>query len=224
MAADVSGLKEIDMKAHWRKLIELLPLSLQKGIYRKHFSSIHEQWLKDGKGFPPSHLSKQQHLRKWASANNLKVLIETGTYLGDMVFAMQDDFRKIISIELADVFYRKAVVRFNKQSHIEIMHGDSGKVLRDIIPAIKENALIWLDGHYSGGMTAKGEKECPVYEELHHVFASPFNHTILIDDARLFIGKNDYPTIEELKQFVASEKPAYHFLLENDAIIITPSV
>ena len=224
MAADVSGLKKIDMKAHWRKLIEILPLNIQRSIYRNHFAKLHAEWLADGKPFPPSHLSKQQHLRKWASTHNLKVLIETGTYLGDMVFAMQDDFRKIISIELADVFYSKAMKRFGKQSHIEILHGDSGKVLRDIMPGIKENALIWLDGHYSGGITAKGEKECPVYEELQHIFQSPFQHTVLIDDARLFVGKNDYPTIEELRQYVAKAKPSYHFLLDNDAIIITPSL
>lgn len=212
------------MKAHWRKIIELLPLQLQKSVFQNHFSKLHKQWLNDGKPFPPSHLSKQQHLLKWAASNNLKVLIETGTYMGDMVFAMQDAFKKIISIELADVFYLKAVKRFRKQGHIEIIHGDSGKVLRDVMPMIKENALIWLDGHYSGGLTAKGEKECPVFEELHHVFTSAFNHTILIDDARLFTGQNDYPTINALKQFVQQRKPSYDFLLDNDAIVITPKL
>lgn len=212
------------MKAHWRTLIDLLPLNIQKSIYRRHFSKLNDEWIKAGKPLPPSHLSKQQHLKKWSDKNGLNVLVETGTYLGDMVFAMQDQFEKIISIELADIFYQKAVARFRKQAHIQIVRGDSGKVLHDIMPAIQQKSLIWLDGHYSGGITGRGEKDCPVYEELRHIFASPFDHTILIDDARLFIGKDDYPTIEELRKYVAAEKPGHHFLLDNDAIIITPSI
>lgn len=223
MVVDVSGLKNYSMKLHWRKLISLLPLSGQKKIFKKHFLKLHKKWVDNSQPLPPSHLSKQLHLRKWAQKNNLKTLVETGTYFGDMVFAMQGDFKKIISIELAEIFYKKARKRFERQEHVQILHGDSGKRLQEVMSACSEEYLIWLDGHYSGGLTAKGEKECPVFEELEHIFASPYNHTILIDDARLFIGKNDYPSIDDLKLFVLERKPDYHFFLDNDAIVITPN-
>jgi hypothetical protein len=210
------------MKSHWRKAYSLLPLSTQKKIFGSYFSKLHKEWGKDTSVLPPSHLSKQQHLKKWAKKNGLHILVETGTDLGEMVFAMQDDFNTIISIELAEVFYKKAKRRFN-QKHIQLLHGDSGKLLKDVMQQLEEPALIWLDGHYSGGATAKGEKECPVYEELQNIFSSKFDHTILVDDARLFIGINDYPTINELKAFVITNKPSYQFLLDNDAIIITPN-
>jgi hypothetical protein len=89
---------------------------------------------------------------------------------------------------------------------------------------LQSEALFWLDGHYSGGLTAKGEKECPVYEELNSIFASPFQHFIFMDNARLFVGNNDYPTIAEMKDFVKLQKTSYYFSIENDCIRLLPGV
>lgn len=41
-----------------------------------------------------------------------EVFIETGTYLGDMVWAMKDVFKQIYSIKLSDDLYKKAVKKF----------------------------------------------------------------------------------------------------------------
>lgn len=78
----------------------------------------------------------------------------------------------------------------------------------------------WLDGHYSGFETAKGDLETPVSSELESILRSKINHIILIDDARLFTGKNDYPSVEELKNYVLSKKNYYSFEVENDIIRI----
>jgi hypothetical protein len=209
------------MKSHWRKIASLLPISIEKRIYKIHFRSMHNKWAVKEKSFPPSHLLKQDLLKQYANADNLKVLVETGTYMGDMIFAMQEHFEKIFSIELAPHFYQRAVNRFKNIKNVKILEGDSGRVLNKLVPQIDEPALFWLDGHYSGGLTAKGEKDCPVYDELSHILSSPFKHTILIDDARLFVGANDYPTIDELKEFVLKRRPNARFELKNDAIIIT---
>jgi len=40
------------------------------------------------------------------------VLVETGTFKGDMIQAMRGDFRKLYSIEVADHFHKAAVERF----------------------------------------------------------------------------------------------------------------
>jgi hypothetical protein len=210
------------MKSHWRELTALLPLSIEKKVYSKYFNSLYEEWEKSDKTFPPPHLIKQKMIKRYAVEGNHSVLVETGTYLGDMVFAMQDVFQQIYSIELSHHFYQKAVKRFRSYRHIKILEGDSGKVLKKLLPTLNVPALFWLDGHYSGGKTAKGEKECPIFEEIHSILYSPLDHTILIDDARLFVGTNDYPSIEELRQYVISIKPKSNFHFENDAIIITP--
>ncbi|MDB5206502.1 MAG: hypothetical protein JWR72_1577 [Flavisolibacter sp.] len=209
------------MKDHWRKLAALLPLAVEKEFYRSHFNLLHRKWVKAGSGLPVSHLSKQERVKHYAKRNNVSVLVETGTYLGDMVFAMQDQFQQLFSIELSHHFYQRAVERFKKFSKVKIIKGDSGEVLKTLVPTLSSPALFWLDGHYSGGQTAKGEKECPIFEELNNILSSPFNHIIMIDDARLFVGEKDYPTIRELKEFIVKKKPGSEFALENDVFVIT---
>ena len=51
-----------------------------------------------------------------------------------------------------------------------IVQGDSGKVLSEILLEINEPAIFWLDGHYTAGITARGVKECPIFEELDCIF------------------------------------------------------
>jgi hypothetical protein len=46
---------------------------------------------------------------------------------------------------------------------------------------------------------------------------------ILIDDARFFIGKNGYPTLRELQEFVTRSKPGMQFLTDNEIIRIFPT-
>jgi len=150
----------------------------------------------------------------------INVLVETGTYLGDMVWAQKDYFQKIYSIELSEELFHKAKKRFSNNNNVELIQGDSSEKINEIVSKITEPVLFWLDGHYSGGITAKGKTICPIYGELAHVFNSPYSHVILIDDARLFTGKDDYPTQHDLGNFVSANS-AYKMKVENDIIILS---
>jgi hypothetical protein len=145
--------------------------------------------------------------------------VETGTYRGDMVEAQKTRFKKIISIELGVDLFEKAKERFHHDKNVIIVQGDSGKVLPIILKDINEPALFWLDGHYSGGITAKGDKECPIFEELNAILnTKSFNHILLIDDARCFIGDGDYPTIKKLTEFIRSKNDKYQVEVKHDII------
>jgi hypothetical protein len=114
------------------------------------------------------------------------VFVETGTYIGDGVqMALDAGFPTIYSLELAEYYYRSSQKRFQEDSRVHIVLGNSSYVLYNVIKNIQQPITFWLDGHYSGGLTAKTHKNTPVLDELdqikkHHIKT----HTILIDDMR----------------------------------------
>ncbi len=197
-----------------------LPLFILTRLKSRHNENDIEKWKQAGAPVPPPHFVKQHLIQEYQRTYGYKVLIESGTFLGDMVEAQRNNFTEIISIELNGFLFRKAAKRFKNNAHIRIVQGDSGKLLAGIIKDIHEPCLFWLDGHYSSGVTARGEKDCPIFEELDAIFStSPlFKHIILIDDARLFTGKRGYPTIEELTYFIKRNNENYKVLTEKDVI------
>lgn len=201
----------------------ILPSFILRKIDRKEKELELINWEKNGKPNPTPHLIKQQIIKDYQSKYKASILVETGTYLGDMVEAQKKNFKKVYSIELSEKLAAKAQKRFKKDQHIQIIQGDSGTKLSFILENIEEPAIFWLDGHYSEGITAKGDKNCPIFEEVDAIFnASSINHILLIDDARYFIGAEDYPTIEELSTKIKSKNPSYSITVENDIIRAVP--
>lgn len=181
-------------------------------------------WEKEGRPSPPPHIVKEELIRDYAKMFKTNVLIETGTYLGDMVHAMRKSFARIISFELDEALAEEARKRFTGENHVEIVQGDSGRLLEQHLANIAEPCLFWLDGHYSGGITAKGSLETPIKNELQHILSHPVaGHVVLIDDARCFTGENDYPTLQELQNFVNERKQGWQFTVEHDVIRIHPA-
>lgn len=177
--------------------------------------------LKIAKLQTPHSFLKHKVVKNYGKQFNIKVLVETGTCGGGMVYSGRKRFKKIYSIELSKTLYNFVKKRFAKYDHIKLYQGDSGKVLPEILSNINITCVFWLDAHYSGGITVKGEFETPIMKELKVIFDHPFkNHVILIDDANLFVGKNDYPTMKELKKFVASRRPDLKLYVKYDIIRI----
>lgn len=116
--------------------------------------------------------------------NNIKCFVETGTYLGDTILNMQKYFDELHTIELSEYYFNKIK---NKSKKINFHLGDSGKILGNILKQINKPTIFFLDGHWSSGITAKGEKECPVIEELQFINKlHNYDSVIIIDDKRLF--------------------------------------
>ena len=179
------------------------------------------EWIKNGKQMPPPHLAKQLAIKNEMETSGYNILVETGTYFGDMVEAQKSFFEKVYSIELGEELYSNAAKRFEEDKNVFILKGDSGVILNELMPEIFEPTIFWLDGHYSAGITARGEKECPIFEELTAIFgAKELNHIILIDDARLFNGTNDYPSVEELVEFMEMKNKKFSLTIKDDIIRI----
>jgi hypothetical protein len=136
---------------------------------------------------PSSPEEKHQKIINTGRLFSNTTLIETGTFHGDTVFACLPYFDSITSIELSDELHKKATKRFLNNSKVKILHGASEQVLPKVLSQLYVPAVFWLDAHYSMGITAKGNQNTPILEELKLILSHPIkNHIILIDDARCF--------------------------------------
>jgi len=119
--------------------IILKNLEIVKG---KNYNS----WINLGKPFPPPHVVKQKTIREYSDLYKPTTLIETGTFLGEMVYSQRNHFKKIISIELSPTLHANAVKRFKNLPNVEILLGDSSKVLKELAESgkLKEVCLFWL--------------------------------------------------------------------------------
>lgn len=191
---------------------------LQKKALKKNEKEL-SLWHKQGCPVPPPHIVKQLAISEYRERYACSVFVETGTFRGDMVEAQKMNFSELYSVELSKEYYDKAVERFVNDSHVNVVFGDSGSVLPFIVEKLSKKTLFWLDGHYSGGKTAKGETECPIFSELEAIFSqNTLEHIILIDDARCFNGEGDYPTIAELQSFISKKNNRYTSEIKDDII------
>ena len=179
-------------------------------------------WFKD-RPLPLPPCLKQRCVLAYRRRFSLEIMIETGTYQGEMVRATRSAFECIYSIEPSGELHRRARQRLGRFPHIRLLLGDSAIVLRDLLPRIERPCLFWLDAHYSGGVTARGSHETQVMAELECIVAHPvIEHVILIDDARCFDGQRDYPSLKAIERYVRERRPEWRFTVAHDIIRITP--
>lgn len=142
------------------------------------------------------------------------VFVETGSFMGDGINnALVCGFNKIISIEIHEPYFRNCSSRYKNIDRVSLYLGDSGVILYNIIKDIDEDITFWLDGHISTPEVAQGIKFNPIEEELEQIKRHHRkNHTILIDDRRLF-NTNDFERLSEndLRNKILSINPHYKF-------------
>lgn len=174
-----------------------------------------------GRSLPPPQAYKKAVVRHYAQTHALRNFIETGTYLGNMIAATKDLFDHTYSIELSPDLWQAATARFAGDIRVKILHGDSGELLPKLLQHIHTPCLFWLDGHYSGGITACGITETPIIAELQAALTHRIrNHVILIDDAQCFTGEHGYPTLDELRTFVVEQRSDCAFEVMDEIIRI----
>jgi len=178
------------------------------------------QWKENGGCLPMTNYGKQRVVIEYIKKFSPAVFIETGTYRGKMIYAVQPYVDEIFSVELDPTHCRRVQRRFAGYSNIHISEGHSGEVLPRFLENLDKRCLFWLDAHYSGGSTAKGNLDTPIMQEMECVLNHPMadQNVLLIDDARLFIGANDYPTLEELESFILGIRPHWTFEVKDDII------
>jgi hypothetical protein len=216
----VASGSEVSLKA-FRKLLQRTPFY---GLYKSlgHYPD-YWYWQLRGKPVRSPHLVKQLTVRAYAQDHGLRVLVETGTYYGEMVAAMKRRFDEIYSVEYDLPLARRAQAKFARWPHIHILQGDSQQVVPELLKSLRQPALFWLDAGYYGWAGLQGDKQRLTTELeaiLSHSIAA---HVVLMDDARGLNGQNGAPTVEQLKQRIAAEFPGREVEVKHDILRITPA-
>jgi len=186
------------------------------------------RWTKAGRPVPPPHRVKIRTVKNFARRFSASTMVETGTYTGNMVSAIKNDFQEVFSIELDDVLFSAAKDKFCGLDHVHILHGDSATVLPKVLDRIRGCCIFWLDAHYSGGNTARGHADTPIVDELRQILSCMhIEPVILIDDARLFVSHtpdsildDSWPMLTDLSRIVLDKHPTWVFDVQDDIIHI----
>lgn len=163
---------------------------------------------------PSIHITKED-LEKYGAGD---IFVETGTYIGETVDMLLQfkKFKKIYTIELNAGLYNDASKKYENEPRVECLFGDSAELLTEIVGKLKKPATFWLDAHASGSLEGGKSGGSPVLDELDIIKASPIkDHTIIIDDCRLF-GSAEWSGVqkEEAVAKIMSINPKYkiHYL------------
>jgi len=163
-------------------------------------------------------------LKTWKKDSN--TMVETGSYIGDGIAkGLEAGYDKIFSFEIIPENYHICMERFKDNSAVNCFQGDSIKLLPGVLASINGRIVFWLDSHFVGETDAD---LYPIMNELKiikkHVIK---NHTLLIDDVRLFADGKDPAmpiSIAEIKDFILTINPDYKFayeagFIDNDILV-----
>ena len=179
-------------------------------------------WAVSGFSSPSPYFIKQACILRNGVKN--ATWVETGTYLGETSELLSKFSEKVYSIEPQKKLYENAKNYFNNFINVEIINGESQKILPDLLLKIEGDINFWLDGHYSGANTYEGVDHTPILEELKiiEITINRFNKIcVLIDDIRCFNPSNQqykgYPKVEELIKWAQRNNLNWH--IEHDIFI-----
>lgn len=170
----------------------------------------------------------QQITIELAKLNGSSLFIETGTFQGNTTRWAASCFDKVYTIERAEILYRRHSEELSKIEGVTPLLGDSAVVLPQVVSEIgDQSAVFWLDGHWSGGVTAGEGDECPLMEEL-ACLAGREEDIILIDDARLFLcapplphQATEWPTVPDILNAFPDRSGKFVQIVD-DVIFIIP--
>ena len=112
--------------------------------------------------------------------------IETGTFNGETILALESYFKILYTIEFSEKYYTNTKSKYTGDK-INFILGDSSIILEDLLQKITDKCIFFLDGHWSGLDTGRSNKDCPLEEEITHINNLFQNEAIIIiDDFRLF--------------------------------------
>src|SRR5271165_7194980 len=138
----------------------------------------------------PTFVSEYSPIAEWKRALlirlgkmfDLKILVETGTCMGDTVETVRTHFEDVFSVELSPVFYEACKVKFARRVNVHLFFGSSDELLPEIIAKTKGPLLFFLDAHSTGGHSAANGDQ--TVSEMQTIAKLCPDALVVIDDVR----------------------------------------
>jgi hypothetical protein len=171
----------------------------------------------------PHSYSKFRQIKALGQRSGASVLIETGTYVGNTAMRCSRTFERVITIELDADLFQRASRYLSKRKNVECLEGDALKLLPLVLerPSVTD-ALVFLDGHFSGGGTAHGDLAEPACEEI-EILAKYRDkiRSFIVDDFRCFGRDKGWPRRSELLRTVEdSFGDGFEYTIHLDQLLV----
>jgi hypothetical protein len=171
----------------------------------------------------PHSFSKVRQIKALGRRTKSRVFIEAGTFLGNTAMRCSGTFEKVFTMELDPNLYQQAKKYLARRTNVLCLEGDASKLL----PAVLEkhdvsDALVFLDGHFSGGVTAHGELAEPACEEIVSLarYKNKIN-AIVVDDFRCFGRDKGWPKRSNLIETVENSfGDEFDFTVHMDQLLV----
>lgn len=170
---------------------------------------------------PHSYL-KFIHLNALRRKCGADVIVETGTYRGVTAARCARVFKKVYTIELDPDLAREATRFLAPRRNVEVICGDAVNELSTVFESRDvASAVVFLDGHYSGGVTATTDIPEPALEELNLLLRYKAQvGAILIDDFRSFGLEKDFPSKAQLVETAEKLYPEFSLSIQYDQLAL----
>ena len=208
-------------------LWSFMPKSIRSTAKRVLRGDPQKAWEKSGYAVPAPVKVKWAVLHRHGTpgAN----WIETGTYQGETTAFLARRAQMVHSIEPEPTLAAQARERFRNHDNVAIIEALSEEALDGLMSSIDGCLSLWLDGHYSAGITYQGPQDTPIREELaaveRHLGRFP-TITVLVDDVRCFDpsnpGYSQYPTRTWLVEW--ADRNGLTWTIEHDIFVATRRV
>lgn len=170
----------------------------------------------------PHSWSKLRQLKASAKRTNATCFIETGTYLGNTSDRASRYFDQVYTIEIDQALYEKAKLFLSKRKNVKCILGDGTEKLAEVLGLDEvSSCLIFLDGHFSGGVTGIGDEPEPAIKELESLSRYQDKiSAIVIDDFRTLSGTDGMPSRSSVFRAIETYFPDYTVLVHLDQILV----
>ena len=167
---------------------------------------------------PPSIIKHKILLRNGIKGANW---IETGTFTGETTKVLSKNYPRVHTIEASKECLQIAKGYVGRKSNINFYQGTSEDLFESILQKQKGSINIWLDAHFSSGITYQGFNLSSIISELLSISKNinKFDQiAVFIDDIDgHFFDPKSYPKIDYYVEWANNNK--LKWLIENNIFI-----